>query len=320
MNLHKLFSKSAFLLLLAAFLVGCDTGSNVTTGTDATGQSEVEGALEDEAVVEDEIAQADDVTGQSEVGGALEDEAALEEDTIAEDAVSQAEENVTAEEVADNTEELIGQTVTIRSDALETVESSTFTVADSEFFGGENILIVNASGEVFELPQDDTEVQVTGEVAQFVIADLESEYDLDFDPDLYTDYEDRPAIIAESLAIAPEPGEIAEDPTQYYGQTLAVTGEVEEVYGMNTFTLDEEELFGGDDLLVVVPNAEEMVQDGETVAVTGELRSFVVADLERDYDLTWDLDVQEEIEAEYTERPVLVVDSIYDSAIPEPVK
>ena len=289
MNLHKLFSKSTFLLLLAVFLVGCDTGTNVTTGTDATGQTEVEGAVEDEAVLE-------------------------------EDAVSQAEENVTTEEVADNTEELIGQTVTIRSDALEVVEPFTFTVADNQFFNGEDILVVNASGEVFELPQDDAEVQVTGEVAQFVIADLESTYDFDFDPDLYTDYEDRPAIIAESLAIAPEPGEITEDPAQYYGQILAVTGEVEEVYGMNTFTLDEEELFGSDDLLVVVPNAEEMVLDGETVAVTGELRSFVIADLERDYDLTWDLEVQEQIEAEYTERPVLVVDRIYDSAIPEPVK
>ena len=322
MSLNKLFSKSTFLLLLAAFLVGCDTGANVTTGTDATGQSEVEGAVEDEAVLEtddtaeDEVVGTDDASGQSEVEGAVEDEAVLETDDTAEDEVAQTTENVTTEEVAENTEELIGQTVTIRSNALEVVEPSVFTVADNEFFDGEEILIVNASGEVFELPEDDTEVQVTGEVTQFVVADIESNYDLDLDPDLYTEYEDRPAIIAQSLAIAPEPGEITEDPTQYYGQTLAVTGEVEQMYGMNTFTLDEEELFGGNDLLVVVPNAEEMVEEGETVAVTGELRSFTLVDLERDYDLTWDLDVQEEIEAEYTEKPVLVVDSIYDSAIP----
>lgn len=289
MSLNKLFSKSTFLLLAAAFLVGCDTGTNVTTDTDATGQSEVEGAVEDEAVLETE-------------------------DTVVEDEVAQTTENVTTEEVAENTEELIGQTVTIRSNALEVVEPSIFTVADNEFFGGEEILIVNASGEVFELPQDDTEVQVTGEVAQFVIADIESDYDLDLDPDLYAEYEDRPAMIAESLAIAPEPGEITEDPAQYYGQALAVTGEVEQMYGMNTFTLDEDELFGGNDLLVVVPNSDEMVEEGETVAVTGELRSFVIADLERDYDLTWDLDVQEEIEAEYSQKPVLVVDSIYPQA------
>lgn len=199
---------------------------------------------------------------------------------------------------------------------MEQIEPSIFTVADQEFFGGEDIVVVNASGTAFELPtEDDTEVQITGEVTQFVLADIESEYDLDLDPDLYVDYTDKPAMIAQSLALAPEPGEITSDPSQYYGQTLAVTGEVEDIYGTNTFTLDEEELFGANDLLVVVPNPAAVSQD-ETVAVTGELRSFVVADLERDYDLTWDLDIQEQLEAEYTEKPVLVVDQVYPSAIP----
>ncbi|MEO1341809.1 MAG: hypothetical protein AAFV28_11865 [Cyanobacteria bacterium J06635_13] len=44
------------------------------------------------------------------------------------------------------------------------------------------------------------------------------------------------------------------------------------------------------------------------------MRPFVKAEFEQDYDLTWDLDVEREIEAEYTEKPVLVVDSIYPSA------
>lgn len=239
-----------------------------------------------------------------------------EEDT----AITQTEENVTTEEVAENANELIGQTVTIRSNALEVIEPATFTVADQEFFGGEDIIVVNASGDIVELPEDDTEVQITGEVTEFVLADIESAYDLDLDPDLYVEYSDRPAIIAQSIAIAPEPGEIAEDPTQYYGQTLAVTGEVENIYGNGVFTLDEEELFGGEDLLVISLDSTALVQDGETVATTGELRSFVVADIERDYDLTWEAGVIEELEAEYSERPVLVVDDVYPSAIPGAVK
>ncbi|WP_036487985.1 hypothetical protein [Myxosarcina sp. GI1] len=231
--------------------------------------------------------------------------------------VTQTEENVTTGEVAENTSDLLGQTVTIRSNALEQIEPATFTVADQEFFGGEDIVVVNASGEPFVLPTDnDTEVQVTGEVTEFIVSDIESAYDLDLDPDLYVEYTDRPAIIAQSLAIAPEPGEITSDPSQYYGQTLAVTGEVEDIYGDNVFSLDEDELFGANDLLVLVTDPVDAVQDNETVAVTGELRSFVVSDIERDYDLTWDLDVQREIEAEYTNRPVLVVDRVYPSAIP----
>ena len=299
MNLTKLFSQSAFSILLTTSLVACDTAENVSTGVDATGQPEENIALADETIVEDEtIAQAEDATGQSEVEGAVEDE------------MSQAEENVTTEDVSENTNELLGQTVTIRSDALEVIEPTTFVISDQEFFGGEDIVVVNATGEVFELPEDDIEVQITGKLTKFVQANIESVYDLDLNPDLYVDYADRPAVIAKSLALAPDPGEIAEDPTQFYGKTLAVTGEVEDVYSANTFTLDEDELFGGEDLLVVVPNLSEVITEDETVAVTGELRSFVVTDLETDYDLTWDLDVQEQLEVEYTERPVLVVDHL----------
>lgn len=282
MNLTKLFSKSTFLMLLAMSLIACDAGIDATAEADAADGTEVE------------------------IGG---------DDSIAQ---TEVEENVTTEEVAEDAEDLMGQTVTIRSNAIEQIEPATFTVADQEFFGGENIVIVNATGTPFALPtEDDTEVQVTGEVTEFVLADIESAYDLDLDPDLYVDYTDRPAIIAQSLAIAPEPGEIAEDPAQYYGETLAVTGEIETVYGENTFTLDDDELFGGEELLVVVTNPTEApILDGETVAATGELRSFTIADLERDYDLTWDLDVQEELEVEYSDRPVLVVEQVYPSAIP----
>ena len=51
-----------------------------------------------------------------------------------------------------------------------------------------------------------------------------------------------------------------------------------------------------------------------SLVITGQVRPFVKAEFEQDYDLTWDLDVEEEIEAEYTDKPVLVVDSIYPSA------
>ena len=290
MNLNKLFSRSAFLLVVAASLAVSTVKTNATSQVNTNNSANANNVKNS-----DLLAQVD---------------------VDVEDA-----ENVTTEEVAEDTEDLIGQTVTIRSDALEVIEPATFTVGDDEFFGGEEILVINASGEIFELPEDDTEVQITGEVAKLVFADIESEYGLGLDPELYVDYEDQPVIIAESLAPAPDPGEIAENPDQYYGQTLAVTGEVETVYSENTFTLDEDELFGGEDLLVVVTNPTEApIEDGETVAVTGELRPFITSEFETDYDLTWDLDIQREIEAEYSERPVLVVERVYPSAIPSEAK
>jgi len=307
MGMNKLFSKSAFILLITASLTAYNGKINAESKVNTSSQSKISNNV---------VAQAEP-TGQSEVEGAVEDEIILEEDVLEED-LPQETENVTTEEVSENFDELIGQTVTIRSDALEIVEPTSFIVGDQSFFGGEEILIINASGEIFELPEDDTEVQVTGEVVNLVLADIESEYDLGLDPDLYVDYEGKPAIIAQSLAAAPEPGEIAADPSQYYGQILAVTGEIEAIYSDNSFTLDEDQLFGGEDLLVIVTNPiVAPIEDGETVAVTGELRPFVTAEFETDYDLTWDLDVQKQLEADYSERPVLVVDQVYPSAIPE---
>ncbi|NHC35982.1 hypothetical protein [Scytonema millei] len=145
-------------------------------------------------------------------------------------------------------------------------------------------------------------------------------------PPNYVDYEGKPAIIAQSIAPAPEPGEITSNPKQYYGRTLAVTGEVEEILSPTTFTLDEDQLFGASDLLVLVANpktgntANTAVKEDQTVAVTGVLRPLVVADLEREYDFNWDEGFVKQLEAEYSQKPVLVVQSVYQSAIPRAAK
>ncbi|MBE9212241.1 hypothetical protein IQ247_05870 [Plectonema cf. radiosum LEGE 06105] len=225
--------------------------------------------------------------------------------------------NVTTEDVVDNTAALAGKTVTVRSEPVDKVGPASFTVSDQKFFGSEPILVINASGEPFTLPADDIEVQVTGIVRNLVVADIEREYDLDLDTEYYTDYENKPAIIAQSIALAPDPGDITKNPQKYYNQRLAVTGEVEDIQDANTFTLDEEKLFGATDLLVVNPNPKVAIQDDQVVAVTGVLRPFVLADFEREYDLGWDLQLKQSIEAEYSTKPVFVADSVYPSAISE---
>jgi hypothetical protein len=225
----------------------------------------------------------------------------------------QEEENVTAEEVEENTEQLIGQSVSIRGEVRDVLDNVTFTLSEDELFGDE-IIVVNTSGEPFMLPEEeDVEVQVTGEVRQFNMVEFEEEFDLDFQFD--TDYEQQPAIVAESLALAPKPGEITEDPSQFYNQTVAVEGEVEEIMSNNTFTLDEDQIAGGGDLLVFTLVAPERTMvEGEDVVVTGEIRPFIAAEFERDYDLTWDLDVKRQLEAEYENQPVFIAKSIYPSA------
>jgi hypothetical protein len=249
----------------------------------------------------------------------------IAQEPVARAPVAQQRENVTTEDVNENTQALIGKTVTIRSEPEDKIGPYTFTLNDEQFFGGERILVVNTSGQPFVFPEeDDREVQVTGEVRNFTIADINQEYDLGLDTNLYREYEGRPAIIAQSIAVAPKPGEITENPQQFYGRTLASTGEIERVYGPRVFSLNDEEFFGGgQDLLVLVANsktAQTPVREDETVAVTGVLRPFVVTDLEREYDFNWDEGIVRQLEAEYRTRPVLIVDRIYQSAIPDAAK
>ncbi|MEB3280427.1 MAG: hypothetical protein VKK42_16065 [Lyngbya sp.] len=228
----------------------------------------------------------------------------------------QALENVTTQQVSEETSNYVGQTVTIRGDVNDVVGDASFLMDDEQLLGGEEILIVNASGEGITLPRGEgSQVQVTGEVRNFVIADLEREYGLDFDPNLYAEYEQQPAVIAQSIALSPDPGEITENPENYYYKRIAVQGEVEDIRQTGVFTIDEEQLFGGEDLLVITNNPDPRVNEDESVTVVGTLRPFVKAEFDRDYDLTWDLDFQQEIEAEYQNKPVFVADEIYPSAL-----
>ena len=224
--------------------------------------------------------------------------------------------NVTKEEVLDNTENLIGQTVTIRGTVEEVVGDSSFLISDDQFFVDEEILVVNASGEVMVLPEEgESQMQVTGEVQQLIFADVEELYGLTLDPDLYADYEEQPVIIAQSMALAPDPGEITANPELYYNRLIAVEGEIEEVLAPDIFTLDEDRLFGAEDLLVIGSKDVTDIQDESVVVVTGILRPYIKAEFEQDYELALDLSVQERIEGEYTEKPVFVAEEIYPSAV-----
>ncbi|MEO0455571.1 MAG: hypothetical protein AAF152_03180 [Cyanobacteria bacterium P01_A01_bin.114] len=237
----------------------------------------------------------------------------------AQDATTPREEaNVDVEEVAEETNELIGESVSIRGVAEEMIDDASFLLQEEGLFEGDDVLVINVSEQPLVLPEGEgQQVQVTGEVAQLVIADIETTYDLTLDPELYADYEEKAVILAQSLALAPDPEDIAENPEQYYNQVIAVEGTVDDVYAEDVFSIDGDEIIGEDDLLVVsqfgVPSLSE--DGGEDIVVTGTLRPFVAAEVERDYDLNWDLSVQEQIEAEFSEKPVFFAESVYTSAL-----
>ena len=227
----------------------------------------------------------------------------------------ETENNTTIEDLEEEPSDAVGEEVTVRGGVNEVEPGVSFEIAEEGFLEGDEVLVINATGEMLpEMPEGDLDLQVTGEVGTFLTADIETYnglYDYDLDPDLYVDYNNRPVIFAKSIALSPSIEQISETPDYFYSKEVALEGEVTEIKSDLAFTLTEDDFIGGNDMLVVNVTGEPIPSEDERVVVTGMVRPYVAADFERDYDLTWDLDVQREIEAEYSQKPVLVVDSIY---------
>jgi hypothetical protein len=107
-------------------------------------------------------------------------------------------------------------------------------------------------------------------------------------------------------------GKLARDARAYYGKTISVKAEVEDVLGPNMFTLDEDSLLAGSDVLVLVPRGlAGTLSHDQKVIVTGKVRQFVETELDRDYD--WFDDgklVNVKTKVDWKTRPVLVAETI----------
>lgn len=109
--------------------------------------------------------------------------------------------NVTVQEVAQRTNDWVGKNVVVRSQLVQKVGGTVFTINDNQLFGSEPILVVNYTGKPVTLPPGQPQVQVTGTVAKFIIPELQRDFDLKLDPAIYKGYEGKPVIIAQSIAV-----------------------------------------------------------------------------------------------------------------------
>jgi len=236
--------------------------------------------------------------------------------------------NVTTEDLAsedlstegtgiEDAETLVGQEVTVRSEIVEQVDATSFTI---EANGGEPILVIDTSGTFGMISQDmDFPVQVTGEVARFVLADVESEYGLGLDEATYADFEERPTIIADSWAWAPSTEQLNDNPELFENQVIAMEGNVRNIYSPSAFSLFEDGWI--DDYGVVVVGVDEnlkaddsALQEGEQVVVTGRTESFDTVASQPEYELGLTPDQLDEFRERYN-RPVIIAEDIYPSAV-----
>ena len=88
---------------------------------------------------------------------------------------------------------------------------------------------------------------------------------------------------------------------------MALTGEIENIKNPKIFTLDEDNLLGEQDLLVLSNAPGMAINNGQKVAVTGVVRPFNIAEIERDYKFSWDSGLRKKLELEYKEKLFLLI-------------
>lgn len=214
-------------------------------------------------------------------------------------------------EITQNIESYIGQTVLVRNDVIQTIGERGSILDKDRAFSGETIIVIDTSKVPLKLAEENTpEVLVKGKVKRLTLADIQQQYNITLDSNIYSKYENQPAIVADSLILSPDPEDLTKNPEAYYNKPLAIAGELEDLKSYGVFELDEEQAFGGEDLIVVQPKPRIKLNKEQMAIVYGKLRPFIAVELERDYDLGWDLLVRQEIEAEYSQKPVLVADKI----------
>jgi hypothetical protein len=97
---------------------------------------------------------------------------------------------------------ILGETVTVQSEVKDVAGPNAFTVGDALEEG----TLVTGKG-ISEGLEEGTKVQVTGTVRSFIKADVEKDYDIDFNDDEDTfvvEYEQDLAVVADKVQELPD--------------------------------------------------------------------------------------------------------------------
>lgn len=247
---------------------------------------------------------------------------------------------VDSEDIVRNPAKYYGKTVMVQPDDVDrVVNRHMFLLDEDAAFAGPDILVLvpSPAGAV----ANGQDVTITGTVRPYVRTDIERDYDW-FDGDgLDVDLTDRPVIVATSVKASDgrelagvvaevpargaanratgviEAGELAENPEAYIGRRVTVRAEVEQVYNPQLFTLDEDRMLVGPDVIVYAQDGrtsltEAADQHDRVVTVTGVVRKFIETDLfgTATWFEPWFRDLDEAGRGLVRSRPVIIAESV----------
>jgi hypothetical protein len=259
---------------------------------------------------------------------------------------------ISAGKLAKNSKDYYGKTVTVQAEVEDVLGDNMFTLDEDALLAGSDVLVLVPGGLKSALTHDQKVIvtgQVRPYVQADLDRDYDWFDDGKLvDVKTKVDWKTRPVLVARSIrtvngadlmttamqtssmpisttssdsamnttsttvAVPMSAGKLARDAKDYYGKTVTIRAEVEDVLGANMFTLDEDSILAGSDVLVLVPRgvAGSLSHD-QKVVVTGQVRPFVEADLDRDFDWFDNgklVDVKTKVD--WKTRPVIVADSV----------
>jgi len=109
---------------------------------------------------------------------------------------------------------------------------------------------------------------------------------------------------------------IVTSPSDYLGERVTISGELEEILSTNTIELEEDDEpleVLNDKRILVIFNTDfdtSTLSENTVLEVSGRVRMMRVADYRRQFAITQNLELLETIEVEYEGRPVIYADSV----------
>ncbi len=239
----------------------------------------------------------------------------------------------TVSEIDDEEDAYLGNRVSVRGDVTEIVDERTFRLDDPALLGGDDILVTMSESDMQQVTVGD-QVQVTGTVRNFDREQLTADTGYDYTVEIYNPFAERTILLANQIQITGQASadfvgdtayfaddnqttisDVSDNPDAYLGQQVRLNGEVSQVFGPNTIRMDEDNWLDiGDDILVIIPpdvTAPQTLEDETNIIVEGEVRNFVLAEFEQDFDFFGD---SNDVYAEFENRPVVVASMIYNQA------
>jgi uncharacterized protein YdeI (BOF family) len=294
----------AMALIAILFLSACTTGQD--TGADQTREQGQVGVLQ--------TPEAEQPPGETpEAGEAGPGTEIVQAPGQEPTPVANPETQITITQLTADPAAYFNRTVMVQGSIGAVIDQGAFTLVDNILPAAGQVLVVDNTAQIVapELPENAL-IRVVGELRTFVQDDVEQRLGYTITPEDYNDFEEGPVLFAalvEVLAEDADPGmsagpgtegtmglgadgvsvplqEIAAAPSVFVGRVLTVDGSITQVRDEQTITLSDDSLAEGQEILVVLDHAETAhgngeLQPGTPVRVTGQVREFVLADLDQ---------------------------------------